>query len=298
MDWSRISALFHRPLFTLGDTSVSLANTLKAILVIILVFVLARLVRRLVRRRLLPHTRLAPPAQELVARATGWIIIVLGFTITLATLGVNLTSLTVLGGALGIGIGFGLQNIVGNFVSGLIILTERPIQVGHRVEVGDAAGQVTRIGSRSTSILTNDNITLIIPNTEFISSRVVNWSHAGDRRVRIKVQVPVSYGSDVRLVERVLLEVARANESTLAVPEPRVVFREFGDSALKFELRLWTETMSQRPGAYRSQINFAIWEAFAQAGVHIPFPQHEVRVQGPVRVEIPAAPRDRDGAAS
>jgi small-conductance mechanosensitive channel len=156
------------------------------------------------------------------------------------TVGVNLSSLAVIAGALGVGIGFGLQNIVSNFVSGLIILAERPIQIGDRVDLGNnTVGKVERIGARATHVLTNDNILIIVPNSEFVSGRVINWTHV-DPRVRFRIEMGVGYGSDPHVVEKLLLEVADGNPNVLKSPSPTVVFKAFGESALNFELRVWS----------------------------------------------------------
>lgn len=286
VDWQHAAQNFTRPIVTLGGTPVSLATVLQFVLLIFVTVLLSLATRRVLRRRLLPRTRLEPGLQEAAARLAGFMVLALGFAVGLSTVGFDLTSLTVLAGSLGIGIGFGLQTIVENFISGLIIVIERPIQIGHRVEVGSTAGRVTRIGARSTSILTNDNIVMIIPNSEFIKNRVTNWSHGGDSRVRIHVEVGVSYSSDPSEVERLLLEVAAADRDVLQEPAPRVSFETFGDSALKFELRVWTGSMSQNPGAFRSQLNFAIWRTFKSHGVEIPFPQRDLNFKAPLQVHV------------
>lgn len=169
MDSQSLFEIVRRPLFTIGSTPVSLMTLFQFVVILVAVLLAARLVRRLLVHRILRRTRLDQNLQEAIGRITGYVVVLLGFMVGLSTLGFDLTSLTVLGGAVGVGLGFGLQNIVENFISGLIILGEKPIQVGHRIEVGGTHGQVTRIGARSTSILTNENIMLIIPNSEFIS---------------------------------------------------------------------------------------------------------------------------------
>jgi small-conductance mechanosensitive channel len=286
MTWSEIFGMFTKPLFQLGQTWISLSTMVEFIIVITLVVLLSRLVRRLLRRTVLARTKLDLGLQYAIARIVSYVVLVLGLIVGLETLGVNLSSLTVLAGALGVGIGFGLQNIVGNFVSGLVILGERPIQIGDRVQLdASTVGKVVRIGARATHVLTNDNIMIIVPNSEFVSSRVVNWTHV-DPRVRFRISVGVSYGSDPRLVEKLLLEVATADPSVLKDPPPTVVFKEFGDSALLFELRAWSVDMAHRPGTLESQLNFAIWDKFKQHGIEIPFPQRDVHLKNPVKVEL------------
>ena len=280
-----ISRLFTKPLFQLGQTSISLATMVEFIVVVLVVVLLSRLVRHLLRRRVLVHTKLDVGLQYAVARIVSYVVLVLGLLVGLETLGVKLSSLTVLAGALGVGIGFGLQNIVSNFVSGLILLTERPIEIGHRVDVGGTVGDIVRIGARSTTIVTNDNITIIVPNSEFIAGRVTNWS-IGDPKVRFRTPGGVGYGSEPRLVEKLLLAVAAANPHVLIDPPPSVRFVEFGDSSLNFELRVWSIDMVTRPGALRSELNFAIWDTFKEHGIEIPFPQRDLHVKEPFRVEV------------
>jgi small-conductance mechanosensitive channel len=286
MNWKRMTEIFTEPFVTIGDTHISLATLVWFVMSVLLVVLLSRFTRRLLRTRVLVHTKMDVGMQYLVSRMAGYLVLVLGLLVALQTAGLNLSSLTVLAGALGVGIGFGLQNIVHNFVSGLILMGERAIQIGDRVEVGGTLGRVMRIGARATAIQTNDNISIIVPNSEFVTNRVVNWSLQGDQRVRLRVPVGVSYGSDPHKVEQLLLKVAGSNPNVLKEPAPVVVFREFGDSSLNFELRIWTVTMMERPGAMKSELNFAIWDTFKQHGIEIPFPQRVLHVKEPVRVEL------------
>jgi small-conductance mechanosensitive channel len=285
MRWDSVFFVFTRELFQLGGRPVSLLVLMQFILLIAVVIVVARLMRRVLRDRLLARTHLDLGLQDAIARISGYAVLVIGTMIGLQTLGFELTSLTVVAGALGVGLGFGLRNIIENFVSGLIILGERPIQLGHRIEVGDTIGRVVQIGARSTAVLTNDNIRIIIPNSELITGRVVNWSH-GDGQIRLRVPVGVSYLSDVQLVQKLLLEVAAANESVLEDPAPTVIFVEFGESALNFELRVWTQELLDRPGRLTSQLNFSIWEKFRQHDIKIPYPQRDLYLKEPVYVEL------------
>jgi len=287
MDWTRAVELLSRPLFHLGHTPFSLASLVQVVVLVALVVVASRLVRRQLRSRVLERTPLEPGMRDAIARLTGHAVLVLGLVVALQMIGVDLTALTVLAGALGVGIGFGLQNIVNNFVSGLIILTERPIKVGDRVEVGGTQGNVVRIGGRSTSIRTNDNIDLIIPNAEFISQRVVNLSY-GDRKVRIRVPFSIATWCDPRQAEKVAVAVAAANDNVLRDPEPSVRFMGFGESSLDFELRAWTAELAHRPGLFRSQLYFALWEAFQENDIEIPNPQRDVTFLSPLRLDMPS----------
>ena len=204
--------------------------------------------------------------------------------------GVNLSSLAVIAGAIGVGIGFGLQNIVNNFVSGIIILAERPITIGDRIEVGNVAGQVTRISLRSTTVVTNDNISIIVPNSDFISSAVTNWSH-GDPRVRMRLAVGVAYGTDTEKLREGLIEVAKNNPKVLTEPAPTVFFIGFGESSLDFELAVWTADMTAKPRRFRSELFFAIEKKLREMKIEIPFPQRDFHLRsGEFKLASPAPP--------
>ncbi len=207
----------------------------------------------------------------------------------LETAGIDLSALTVLAGAVGIGVGFGLQNITNNFVSGLIILFERPIKVGDRVDVGNITGNVVNISPRATTIVTNDNIAIIVPNSEFISSRVINWSYT-NRDVRLNFPVGVSYKSDPEIVRKLLLEVAASHPGVLKERNADVLLEEFGDSLLNFILRVWTRDYATTPGVLRSDLNYAISKKFKEHGIEIPFPQRDIHIRSDA-LELKAPPQ-------
>jgi small-conductance mechanosensitive channel len=192
--------------------------------------------------------------------------------------GFNLNTLSLVLGAVSFGLGFGLRNIADNFVSGLILLIERPIKVGDRIQVDDLEGQVVEVRARSTTVRTNDNIDIIVPNAEFVAARVTNLSH-NDNQVRFRLPVGVHYQSDVRAVETALLAAAAACPDVLVNPEPQVRFMGFGESSLDFELRVWSESLYNRPNKLRSQVNFLIWEEFQRRGIQIPYPQRDLYVK-------------------
>ena len=217
-------------------------------------------------------------------------VIVLGLLVIVQTAGVDLSALTIIAGALGIGVGLGLQNITNNFLSGVIILFERPIKVGDRVQVGDIAGDIVQISPRATTVITNDNISIIIPNSDFIANSVINWSHT-DRNIRIHVPMGVSYGSDVEKVKQVLLEVAEEHPGVLKTPPSQVLFKEFGDSSLNFELLVWSSEYMTRPSILRSELNFVIRRKFIENKIEIPFPQRDLHVRGGLlNVQTPDSP--------
>ncbi len=217
-----------------------------------------------------------------VSQSIGTIIqyffIIIGAFVVIQSSGINLGSLNVLAGALGVGIGFGLQNIANNFISGLIILFERPIKVGDRIEVGSITGDVVKISSRASTVNTNDNISIIIPNSDFINKQVINWSH-NDRRIRYHVPVGVSYKEDPAVIKEVLLEVAIANNDVLKRPAPDVLFIGYGDSSIDFDLLIWTSNYIDKPIMLKSQLYYEIFEKFKERNIEIPFPQRDLHLK-------------------
>jgi small-conductance mechanosensitive channel len=242
--------------------------------VIIAFLIISRVLRKILKRRILPRFKLAEGAQFVILRLIHYVLVVIGLLLAINLVGIQMTSLAVIFGLLGVGIAFGLQNITSNFVSGLILLFERPVSVGDYIEVGGAMGRVQSINMRSTTVITRDNITLIVPNSSFIADTVTNWS-VGDPKIRINVPVGVAYGSDTELVKRLLLEVAENHPDVLKDPKPDVLFREFADSSLNFDLRIW---ILNPMGRFKtiSDVNYAVDAAFREHGVTIPFPQRDV----------------------
>lgn len=273
----RIRKILEVPLLKLGPTSVTLWILLYLILLVVLLFFITGKLRTWLVEQVLSRTRMEPGVRQATGSIIRYTVIAIGFIIILQTAGIDLTTLNVLAGAIGIGVGIGLQDIVNNFISGLIILFERPVKVGDRIVVGDVEGDVMRIGSRSTTVVTNDNITIIVPNSRFITENVVNWSH-NERKVRFRIPVTVAYGTDVHLVERLLVEAATENPDILESPPPGVRLMGFGENGLDFELRAWSTTLIHRRGLLVSSLNYAIYQKFTDNRIEIPFPRRDVRV--------------------
>lgn len=280
--FDRLKSILEAPLLKMGGTPLTLWTLLYISALVILLFYLAGKLRGWVADRALARTRFDIGARQAVGSMVRYLVLFFGLLVIIQTAGIDLTSLTVLAGAVGIGVGFGLQNIVGNFISGLIIMFERPIKVGDRIVVDNIEGDVVDVGARSTVVLTNDNINIIVPNSKFITENVVNWKY-NDAKVRFRIPVGVAYGSDARFVERLLLEVAQAEPDVLAEPAPVVRFLSFGDSALELELRVWSTNAVNRKGKLISALNFAIYDTFREHGVVIPFPQRDVHIRSAPR---------------
>jgi len=265
--------------------TLSLAQIFLLVALLIAVFWISSRTKRFLFNRLLAESGLDRSLQYAIAQVVSNIVLVVGIFIVLENTGIHLAALAVFAGAVGVGIGFGLQNIASNFISGLVILAERPITIGDRVEVAGIAGQVEHIRARSTVIRTNDNIMMIVPNTKFIDSPVTNWTY-GDRRVRFRIPISVASDSDIAKVRDTLLAVAREDPHTLKEPAPSVFLENFGENAIEFKLVVWSSEMSARPSRYRSDINFAIAEKFREAGIELPFPQRDLHIRsGVLKVE-------------
>jgi small-conductance mechanosensitive channel len=207
-----------------------------------------------------------------------YLLIIVGLLIIFQTAGIDLSSLGLLVGALGVGIGFGLQSITNNFISGIIILFERPIKVGDRIELDDLAGNIVEISARATTIITNDNIVVIVPNSDFINSRVINWSH-NNKEVRLHFPVGVSYKEDPARIRILILEVVAENPNILMTPEPYILFEGFGDSSLNFEVLVWTSAHIDRPRILKSELYYEIFKKFKEHNVEIPFPQRDIHLK-------------------
>src|SRR6266540_3632711 len=269
----------------LPGVTLSLLQIFLLIALLIAVFWVSSRTRHFLFNRVLVRSGLDRALQHAISQIVGYAVLIIGIVIVLDNAGIHLGALTVFAGAVGVGLGFGLKNIASNFISGLVILAERPITIGDRVEVAGIAGQVQQIRARSTVIRTNDNITMIVPNTKFIDSPVTNWTY-GDPRVRFRIPVGVAYGSDIGKVREALLAAGRENPNTLKDPAPSVFLGKFGDNSIDFELVVWSSEMSARPSRYRSDLNFAIEQKFREAGIEIAFPQRDLHIRsGVLKVE-------------
>jgi small-conductance mechanosensitive channel len=285
----RIRGVLDFPILKLGEAQITVWTIICFIVLLVLLFYLAGKMKKVLVGRVLARSRLDLGAQQAIGSITRYVVLLVGLLIILQTVGINLTTLNVVAGAVGIGIGFGLQNIASNFISGLIILFERPIKTGDRIEVGGIEGQVVSVGARSTTVVTNDNIAIIVPNSKVVTENVVNWSYTNST-VRFKIPVTVGYASDIRMVEKLLLEVAKENADVLEDPEPGVRFLEFGSSGLKFELRAWSRSLVHRKGKLISSLNFAIHDKFQEHQIEIPYPQMDLRIRdGSLEVKQPSS---------
>jgi small-conductance mechanosensitive channel len=261
--------------------NLSLVQAFLLVTLLVAVFWFSSRTKRFLFNRFLAKSGLDRSLQYAIAQIISNLVLVVGIFMVLDNAGIHLGALTVFAGAVGVGVGFGLQNIASNFISGLVILAERPITIGDRVEVAGVIGQVQQIRARSTVIITNDNIAMIVPNSKFIDSPVTNWTY-GDPRVRFRVPVGVAYGSDVNKVREALIAAGKSSSHVLDTPAPSVFLKQFGESSIDFELVVWSSEMSHRPSRFKSDLNFAIEEKLREAGIEIPFPQRDLHIRSGV----------------
>ena len=261
-----------------GSISISVADIIAFFLTVWIAYLLSALIRFVLKEDVYPRIGIQRGASYAASSLINYVILALGFVIALGVIGVSLTKMTVLAGAFGVGIGFGLQSVVNNFVSGLILLFERPIHVGDTVEVGDLLGEVRRIGIRASVVRTWHGSDIIVPNADLISKQVTNWT-LSDRLRRIDLDVGINYSADPKEVISVLENVARKHPDILQSPPPQGLFTGYGDSSMNFELRAWTDKFDEWPRV-KSDLAVALYDAAHAAGMSFPFPQREVRVLG------------------
>ncbi|MGB3310264.1 MAG: mechanosensitive ion channel domain-containing protein [Nodosilinea sp.] len=268
--------LFDRSL-PLGNRSYSLLGLLMLVAVLLSVVIVSSALTNVMRSRLLRATGISIAAQEAIAVLSKYTLILLGTVVILQLWGIDLSSIALIASGLGIGVGLGLQGLVKDFVSGLVLVFERPVQVGDFVDFGDVSGTVARIGSRSTAIRTLDHVSIIVPNSRFLESEVINWSH--DNPVsRIRLPVGVSYSADPQQVKLALLDACKKNQEILSAPAPQVFFQGFGDSALNFELLVWI-AQPNRQFVIRSDLYFAIEASLHHYDIEVPFPQRDLHIR-------------------
>jgi potassium-dependent mechanosensitive channel len=267
------------PIFTLGKSEYSAIGLVLLLGFTIVIWFISKAITELFKAYLLQQTGVDPRAQEVIGILSQYVITFFSLIILWQLWGLDVASLTIVASVLGVGIGFGLQNITNDFISGVIITLERPIQLGDFVQVGELLGNVERIGARSTEIRTLDHVSIIVPNSRFLVNQVINWTH-NDPISRIKIPVGVDYGSDVERVKMALLEAARSHPDVLLRPRPQVWFQEFADSAMKFELLVWTGE-PKKQFILKSDLNYRIEEALRRHQLKVPFPQRDLHLRSP-----------------
>ena len=283
-----VAAIWNFRLMTIDGRPLTVGKVTIALVVLIVGLPIARRVIRRISTRLFARIGLEPGAAAAFETLAFYAVMVCLVVFALWVSEIPLTVFTLAGGAVAIGVGFGSQKIVNNFISGVILLAERPIKVGDLIEVGDTFGEVESIGARSTKIKSFDNFHIIVPNGAFLEQNVINWTHSDDM-VRVRMKVGVAYGSPTRRVEELLLQAIRELDKAVIPPEPDVIFDDFGDNALIFEALFWI--VMRRPMDRRktlSDLRYRVDELFREAGIVIAFPQRDVHLDNlrPLQVRV------------
>ena len=255
-------------LFTLGGTPITLWDLGFIVFGLIGLFWFTGFVKRWLVRRLAGHTHLDEATSQTIGALVRYAVLAIGFMVIMQAAGINLTTFNVLAGAVGVGVGFGLQNIVSNFVSGLIVMFERPVKIGDRVDIGGIEGSVVEIGARATTVLTLDNVAAIVPNQKLITETVKNWQH-GNGTWQLRVAVSAKYESDANAVREAMLDIAHANNDVLNDPPPCVRLTTLAGGALALELRMYTSLPVPRHPDVLSALNFALMQELSRRGVKL-----------------------------
>ncbi len=279
--------------FTIGNVTLSPMDVVVAIIIFAVALIVTRMIQRLLSDQVLPQTNLDSGVRNSITSGIGYVGVVIAAALGISTLGLDLSNLALVAGALSVGIGFGLQTVVNNFVSGLILLVERPVKVGDWVIVGGHEGYIKRINVRATELETFQRASVIIPNSELVSTSVMNWTHK-NKLGRVEIPVGVAYGSDIDLVMKILDDCLRADSRILKWPEPYVIFRGFGDSSLDFEARGYIGDV-EYVIRISSDMRVAIYRAFKEHDIEIPFPQRDLHLKDIDR--LATAIEGRNGAA-
>ncbi len=285
--WSEaLSEMMQYQIFMVNQTPITVISLAMFLAIVLAFFFISKVIKEVLARRLLAHLQLSTGTSYTLLRLTQYALWFVGGFVAFQFVGIDLSGVAVIFGFLSVGIGFGMQNLTSNFISGLILLFEQHIQVGDRVTVGDIEGNVVEINIRSTTIRSLNNIAIIVPNSEFIQATVINWSH-GDPKTRLEIDIGVSYDSDLDLVIQSLKEVANEHPLLLKDPEPNVWLLSFGDSAWNMQLLVWVDSPKIRRQVI-SDINCAIVRKFRDHNIEIPFPQRDLHVRTPA-IPIPVA---------
>ena len=278
--WDDIREFWHTLLETslpLPEIEITLGNILASVLVFLGAVLLSRFIQFVLKEDVYPRVGVHPGRAISISTLTRYAMLIIGFVLATAALGFDANRFTLLAGAFGVGIGFGLQTIVNNFISGIILLTEQPVQVGDAIAMGDIVGEIQRIGIRSSTVRTWQGAEVIIPNADLISEQVTNWTRS-DRRRRIEIDVGVAYGTDPHRVLEILLDIMGEVEGILEDPSPNIIFVGFGESSLDFQARAWTDEFDQFTRV-KSRLGIRIIDALQEAGVEIPFPQRDLHLR-------------------
>jgi small-conductance mechanosensitive channel len=262
----------------LGDVRVSVLLVIKGVIIFTVLLKLAFGASVLMERRLMTLDDLTPSVQVLLTKAFKVTLLVIAVVVALGSLGIDLSAFAFVGGAIGVGVGFGLQKVVSNLISGIILLLDKSIKPGDVIEVGDSYGRIHSLGARYVSVVTRDGFEYLIPNEDLITQQVINWSFS-NKLVRLKIGVGVSYGTDIHRARELVIEAAKNIHRVLDNPAPVCQLKEFGNSSVDLELRIWIADPEKGVSNVSSDVRLAIWDAFQENNIEIPFPQRDVYIK-------------------
>lgn len=264
--------------FSLGEVRITALGILQGLFYLVVLLWLANLISQIFERRIRHMPNVTPSVQVLFSKLLKIALITVAILVAVTSVGIDLTALAVFGGALGVGLGFGLQKIVANFVSGIILLMDRSIKPGDTIGIDETYGWIQKLGARYVSVITRDGIEHLIPNEDLITNRVENWSFSNSN-VRLHIPVGISYKADVRLAMRLCIEAAKVPKRTLETPPPICLLKGFGDSSVDLEVRLWIDDPQGGVSNVKSEVLLGIWDRFHEHGVEIPFPQRDLHLR-------------------
>ena len=270
---------------TLGSLRISALIIIKAALSLAVLLWLAAMAGRLLERRITTLPNLTPSLQVLLSKLFKVVFTIIAIAIALNSVGIDLTAFAVFGGAVGVGVGFGLQKVISNFVSGVILLLDRSVKPGDVITVGQTYGWVDSLGARYVSVVTRDGTEYLIPNEDLITHQVVNWSHSSNH-VRLRIPIAVSYAADLRQARTLCLEAAAETPRVLVQPAPVCLLLGFADSAVELELRVWIHDPKNGVGNVKSDVLLLIWDKFHANGVEFPYPQRDLHLKAPIEVTL------------
>lgn len=280
------SAILDSAAFTVGSLRISLLLLVKGAVMLALLLWVAAAAADFIERRVKATEDLNPSLQVLIGKTIKVALLVTAVLVALSAIGIDLTALTVFSGAVGLGLGFGLQKVVSNLISGMIILLDKSIKPGDVISLGETFGWITSLRARYVSIVTREGVEYLIPNEDFITQQVVNWSYS-DRLVRLDINFGVSYASDPHAVREIAVEAMKAVDRVLETPRAVCHVTGFGDSSIDFIARFWIRDPEGGLTNIRGQVFLAIWDAFKEHGIDIPFPQREIAIKAPVEIAMP-----------
>ena len=281
---------------TVGAVHITVTSLLKAAVILAVLFRSAGWVSGMMDRKLQQIPDITPSTHVLLSKAIKISIFAFVIFVALNSVGLDLTALAVFGGAVGVGVGFGLQKVVGNFVSGIILLIDKSIKPGDVIQIGDTYGWIVQLRGRYVSVNTRDGRELLIPNEDLITQQVINWSYSNPN-IRLKVPVGISYQNDPHRAMAVMLEAVKGVERVLTGPAPKCLLTGFGDSSVDLELRFWIKDPQNGVNSVRSEVMLKVWDALKEAGIEIPFPQRDVHLRSAVPLESAVAGAGRDRGA-